>query len=248
MQKKWLIYFFLFLTFLIYLAPASLIERFLPEKAPLHYEQINGRLWQGKIAGLKLPGIQLGDITYDLSILDLVSGALGGKLQLTKGDIEGELVVTWYAQNHIQWQDANLSAPALIAEAYLPVRGIQLAGQLETESFSGELINNRPIFLQGITQWKNAGLNWQGQTWQLGDIKIKWNSSEKDKQIHGELISNDNQLGLRGTITLNDKGELLFIGSIATTAEKPIYDTLAIFADGKPAAGRLPLKFKRKVF
>jgi len=100
----------------------------------------------------------------------------------------------------------------------------------------------------GQVSWRKAAINFAGQSWFLGDFIINTQTNKTKKEIVGLFEKTNNKLGLEGKIILSENGMLEFVGSIATNIDQDLYSAIALFNDGKPANGRLPIRYKQSMF
>ena len=247
MKKKMVYLFGLFVFFVLWLVPASLLRSYLPPVSGLIVGNIQGTIWGGEIDTLQYRQLQLKAINFSLKPFELITGAAAVAVELNDGDVTGSVDIAAESKASFTVRSADLMMRAYLLEAFLPIRGIKLEGRLASQDLDFAINDTRPTFIEGVTSWQNASVDFSGQLWQLGDFAIRWRTLD-DGRLQGIFQKTDNRLGLEGKIELSSQGMLEFIGSISDKTEKPVYDTLALFADGKAASGRLPLKFKQKIF
>ncbi len=248
MKNKIIILVVLFILLVVIFAPVKLAENFIPKNNDFQISGMQGSVWSGSIESIQAMQWNLEDIDFDLSIISLMTGNLGGYSQIHDGDITGSLEFEIKDQKNLSISNADIEVFALKFEKYLPIKGVELNGKLSTEDLHIEVINNRPTSLSGKTLWNNASLNLNGNNWKLGDFEITWQTNSEDGTILGALNqAKKNVLDIDGTITVTKAGLLEFKGSIAANIDKNIYAAFSLFANGKVQNGRLPIKFKKKV-
>ena len=246
MKKKIVILVLLFLSLVIYFAPVKVVENFIPQNNKLSILGMKGSVWSGNIDRVVVSDWLLEDLDYHLNFFSLLTGNLNVSTLIKKGDIRGELDFDISDINNLEISEANLQAPAIRLEKYLPFPGIELGGNLSVQDLTMQLINQKPTTLFGTTRWKKANVDINGKSWALGDFEVIWHMD------NGVVVGNvsksvKNQLGLEGTVTLTTAGLLEFKGSIASSTDQSIYAALSLFANGTMKNGRLPIKLKRKI-
>jgi|GEM_PF-2400129 len=250
MKKKILILSIAFVVLVIAFAPAKLAENFIPDNKGVAVSGLSGSVWSGEIASIVAPGISLSEIEFSTSLLDLMLANPSIMLDIAKGDLQGDLRVylSEDLSQSVRLDNANLTLAAAHLEPFLPIRGVELSGQLSTGDLDVRAENKRPTFLEGNIQWRNASISFGGNSWPLGDYSVSVTTDEEKKIITAQLEKRKNELGLEGTITLLADGTVEIVGSIATEIDQTLYNAIALFNSGKPENGRLPIKFRQKIF
>lgn len=239
----------LFFLFVIFTAPAKLIENFLPQQNKVIINGFSGSLWSGSISQINLQQMNFNDVTYSVNPFALMMTKLSVKLNIPEGDIQGALKVNLsndYDKN-MALNDINLIIQASSLQSFIPIKNSQVSGVIESKDLNALIENKKVTSLDGMASWNNASLTYSGENWKLGDFSVQLSTDDK-KVIQGKLLKTKNALGLEGSFTLTNNGIFEMIGSIATDSEQRLYQTFALFNNGKPANGRLPIKFKQKIF
>ncbi len=250
MTKKLLILFLIFIIFVIYLTPAKLAQSFIPASQAFSVTGMSGTIWSGKINQIGVGNIELKDTEFSLSLLALLTANLKLSLNSTMGDILGNLAIYLPPDPNgtIQVSDANLNFNAALFESYLPFPGTVLKGKLSSSDLSVLILRKKLTQMSGKVHWRNAEVSYDGREFTLGDFSAESITDDKSKNIQIKLLKTKNALGLEGNITLTPDGMLEFIGSVATNIDESLYNSIALFNNGKPAGGRLPIKYKQKIY
>ena len=111
----------------------------------------------------------------------------------------------------------------------------------------GHFESQKILSMAGATAWKDAVVTVRNKDWSLGLLVIDWTFNEESQLIKGKFRKTQNLLDIAGTIELQPSGQLEFKGSVSERIDKSIYSALMLFADGKSANGRLPIKFRKKI-
>jgi len=249
MKKKIIILISLFIILVIVFAPAKLAKNLLPENNQLMISGLQGSIWSGEIDTIEIKDWQFQEIDYELSLISLITGNLGATGEIHRGDLKGDFFFEFKDSKNIEVGDVNVETSAVNLEQYVPFPGVELAGKISTQDFNARLEDNKPVNLSGVTSWNNASIDLNGQKWTLGNFDVLWSTDVEKNIITGTLSkSKKNKIDIDGSITLTKIGLLEFNGSIAQSTDKTIYAAFTLFANGKPANGRLPIKFKKKIF
>ncbi len=248
MKKKIIILVSLFIILVVVFAPVKLAENLIPKNNSLIISGMQGSIWSGEIDTVDIMDWRLQEVNYNLSIISLLSGNLGGSGEVQAGDIKGNFSFEIEDQKNIEIVDVNIETSAINFEKYLPFPGIELGGKVSTKDFYAQLVNQKPVVISGVTSWNNANIDLNGKKWPLGSFDIIWTTDTKTSLIVGTIgKSKKNELSLDGRISLTKNGLLEFKGSISQSIDKSIYAAFSLFADGRAKSGRLPIKFKKKV-
>ncbi len=247
MKKKLIVLITLFLILVVWLAPATLINKFLPTNKNIAVSGLHGTIWSGSIGQLNANGWNFKALDYTLDVLPLFVGNMGGSVLINKGDIEGNLEFSITGEQSLLIEEASIETEARLFESFLPIPGIGLNGNVSTVDFSIQIENKRPILLSGITNWSDATVDITNNLFELGQFQIDWQTNPNTGLITGKVVKTTNALALKGNVTLDQTGLLEFKGSISSKTQNAIYNAFLLFADGKVSKERLPIKFKKKL-
>ena len=250
MKRKIIILTGLFIVLVVAYTPAKLAESFIPQQRDLSVGGLSGSVWSGNIDYIRVKDISLSDIDFSVGLFSLLIASPTISLDVAGGDVQGDLDVnlTDDLQNNVDLSDANLSVSASILEKQIPVKGVELEGLISTNDLSVILENKKPKKLEGNIQWNNAALSFAGKNWKLGNFSVDTETDETTQIVTAKLNDTKNELGLKGTITIEPNGTVEIVGSIATNIDQTLYSSIALFNSGKPENGRLPIKFKQRIF
>jgi hypothetical protein len=235
---------FLFLFFLVVFLPAKMMLYFVPNSNQLDIQHLDGTLWSGTVAHLSINKINLNNVHYTIRFLDLLVGKIGLNLKLLKGDVKGKLAISGN-QSAIDIEGANIKFLSALIEPFLPMNGIELMGNIKTHNFSLSMLNKKPNYVKGLTQWNQAKLILNGKMWDIGDLKILWNTDKNG--IKGYVNKTKNIFDLQGKIKISPKGLLVFTGSVSNDLDEQILTVLTMFFNGKKSNGRVKLSFKKQL-
>ncbi|MGX5202987.1 type II secretion system protein N [Aliikangiella sp. IMCC44632] len=250
MIKKIVVLSLCFIVFLVYLIPASLFENHIPARQGLSISGLSGTIWRGEVRETRFNTTSVSETSFSLSVFSLFLGALSVDLEIPQGDVTGELNVTLplSANKPLQLKDASLKLRAEQLNPIIGIRDVSVGGQISTDTLEAKVLAKKLLSLNGSGRWNNASVNYAGQNWELGDFLFSAKTDEANKLIEITILNSKNKLDLQGKATINSAGMFEFIGSISTSTEQSIYNAMTLFNNGKPAAGRLPIKFKQKIF
>ncbi|PCI68151.1 MAG: hypothetical protein COB38_09105 [Gammaproteobacteria bacterium] len=247
MKNKIILFTSFLLILIIILMPAKLIKKFIPEKSGFRLVGLDGTVWSGSIDHLQGKGWTLSEVKFNTKILALVTGQLGADISILEGDLKGDLSFSLKDDKNVELEDVSIKTQFSHFEKYIPFKGIELNGSIETQNLDLKLVDSKPNYLAGITQWNDGAVVFNGKSWQLGNFAINWQTNE-DGSINGTIMKEKNVLDIQGNINISNQGLLDFSGSISTGVDKSMFNAFLFFADGKPSDGRQELKFKKKIW
>lgn len=219
--KKVIIGVLIYLVFLVVLFPAKIAIALAPLPANISISGVSGSIWSGSIETLSMPQRQLEQVRWDLSPWALLLGKVKVDFQV------GSRATPVSAKGLISWSMGGLSAQGLRFEApdsfllgnvKLPFK-TEISGEVsllvETleqgkpwcEQLSGKLFLNQ-------TNVKNQFGNYP-----LGNIELGLSCVDGKAQLATDEAKN--QLGIVGTLQLDEGNMVKVAAKIKETAEQP---------------------------
>ena len=246
--KKVIIGVLIYLIFLVVLFPAKIAIALAPLPANISVSGVSGSIWSGSIETLSMPQRQVEQVRWDLSPWALFLGKVKVDFQV------GSRATPVSAKGLISWSMGGLSAKGLrfeapdsflLGNAKLPFK-TEISGEVsllvETleqgkpwcEQLSGKLFLNQ-------TNVKNQFGNYP-----LGNIELGLSCVEGKAQLATDETKN--QLGIVGTLQL-DEGNMVKVGAkIKETAEQPedMRESLNILGK-RGADGYFPVVYQGRI-
>ncbi len=198
-----------YLTFLIAQTPASVLRNILPADNGIQLHGLQGTLWQGQAARVRIQQHTLESVHWDLQ---------GWKLLLAQ--LSAELSAKWMAGAHAQpvhtqaslsvlgalrLSDtvAQLDATSLGQLAQIPLA--QLGGRIDIRLDHVEMARDRVPHASGIIHWREATVS-VTETVSLGEVSIRVDESDT-----AALLADISNLGggikLDGSASVQDNGD-----------------------------------------
>lgn len=190
-----------FLISLIALAPATLLQRFIPADSPLQLSQLSGRLWKGNAKQTIYQGRNLGSLDWNLKPLSLLTGKLGSDFKLNSTEIQAEGYAKTGSNNQLTLKDTVIRINA----ANLPLEGIasavQANGTVIATIKSLDYTDQQIEHLEALVNWNNASISAPIEL-KLGAVEIDANGDA------GNITANiksakESQLDISGTVTVD---------------------------------------------
>ncbi|MCU8017572.1 type II secretion system protein N [Shewanella sp. SM72] len=246
--KKVIIGVLIYLIFLVVLFPAKIAIALAPLPANISVSGVSGSIWSGSIETLSMPQRQVEQVRWDLSPWALFLGKVKVDFQV------GSRATPVSAKGLISWSMGGLSAQGLrfeapdsflLGNAKLPFK-TEITGEVsllvETleqgkpwcEQLSGKLFLNQ-------TNVKNQFGNYP-----LGNIELGLSCVEGKAQLATDETKN--QLGIVGTLQLDEGNMVKVEAKIKETAEQPedMRESLNILGK-RGADGYFPVVYQGRI-
>ena len=250
MKKKIFILLGLFLILVIAFTPAKLLSGFMPDRSPVSLSGVSGSVWSGEINQVSVKQFTFKGVLFSIDLLSLVKVSPAVFLDIAGGDVSGTLIFhqTEDFNKSIKVEDVNVNFSGELLKNFLPLPGLELSGDFSTQELALLTQNRKPTNIDGMIRWQNAQVSYAGQSFQLGDFNIVATTDEEKKLITAQILKSKNALDLQGQVSLAANGMVEITGSISTETDQNLYNAFALFNNGKPKDGRLPIKFKQRIF
>lgn len=232
-----------YLALLLAWAPASLLAWALPHftQQAVSLDQAEGSVWRGKAAGIRVkvaaaPELQLGQISWRLRPLDLFSGRLGYRLQLTGAGIDAQGVVR-AGTNSGELLETRVELPAKWLEQLSPDLGFwQPDGRL--------VLNADRITFDGSGPAGDATLRWLNAA--SGRVRPRLGSYRADVEgmengLKFKLSTESGPLSLQGLGSWDRRRGMVFSGvaSAAPDSRTELDGILSLIGPPQPNGDRV---------
>jgi hypothetical protein len=192
-----------FLLFAVISLPARIPLQLIASES-LRFCGVHGTVWQASIDTISLPGAQLRNAEWDLSLLRLLRGQIGGDLKSRwdGGFFEGAAAVSLLGTVSLQDAQANMTAAWLSGVAGLP----RLDGQVSIEIDTLTLVDNWPEEFVGIIRADalSSTMIGAGTEGLLGNAIAEFDSTQETEAgvLTGMIRDDGGPLGLDGKLIL----------------------------------------------
>lgn len=225
-----------FACILLARAPARWMAQFLPPS--VQCAQLAGTIWNGTCAGLVSGGVAIGQITWKLHPLQLLSAKLSTDLDVRRPDghfIRGEVVSSFDFKGVTV---RNLSASLPLDASLSPQFPRNLYGKGTAQLALLRFENGVVTALQGRVEARD--LEQRGsQAYRLGDYAVTFPGGEGEPT--GALESLGGPLDVKGTLRLTREPGYSIEGTVAPTPEvDPKLATQLEYLGSPDGAGRRP--------
>lgn len=211
----------IYLVFLVALFPANIALSLAPLPANVNISGVSGSIWSGSIDNLQLQQRQLEQLRWELSPWALLLGSVRVDLQVGSRStpVSAKGAVTW-SMDGISAQGLRFEAPDsfLIANAKLPFK-TEIQGEV---SLLVETLEQGKPWCEQLTGklfLNQTNVNNQFGNYPLGNIELGLSCVEGKVQLATD--ESKNQLGIIGTLQLDEGNMLKVAAKIKETAEQP---------------------------
>jgi hypothetical protein len=201
----WLIVYGLlgYLLFIVIQLPASIAWRQVPAsiKQTISINSLEGSIWSATATGVMVNGHALGKMAWHLSPLALITGHLGGDVQIRHplGTLQGDFEI----DNKQIVELHNLQGKFNAALLEPLARPMMLNGQFNIDIDDARLKRASLLEINGTAQWHDAALSGI-QDLELGQILVKAVPNAGGSRLQ---VSNQNGvIKINGEITLAPNG------------------------------------------
>ncbi len=147
-----------FLAVLVLRAPASLVQRLLPEEIPVDVLELSGTLWRGE-GDLLVNGVTLGRVSWTFRPMAMVTGVLGCDLALS-GD---GLALRGEVRAGASGTEADLAGwvDAAVANVWLAAYDIRLSGRFHFRETRVSAQDGAVRALSGTVTWDGGPVSYR---------------------------------------------------------------------------------------
>lgn len=248
--KKWILRIvaglLLLLVALFITAPANLLESQLTSKVTgLQTQGVSGGFWSGQFQQVYYQGIALKQLSWNISILSLLSGKIGADITINDSLFQGALSIEKGLSETVKLSKVNAHQSVVELAKYLPaLRQLHPQGELVWEDVSLSFTGKNFDLASGVIQWQNAALNIQGDRLSLGTIFLTLNTDKGDILIN--IHDQQSELDIKGVLRFNGDRQYQFQVNLSEQLPANISSAVRLMTrpDGK---GRLTFSFSGKL-
>lgn len=230
-------------VFLVATVPASRVYALVHEHlGAIQPARLEGSAWSGRAAGLRVGAAPLGDLSWSLSPLGLLTGRLGFDLALAGEGLQadGRLGVSWKGlPRQVQDLKGRIAAEHLTRLAGMA--GVELRGTVAFELDQLTLERGRVTGATGRLRWDGAALH-RPLSAPLGTLEATLEN--RDGQVVAQVADQNGPVGVDGTLVLGPDGRYQFRAALTPTerADPQLAQALAMLGR-KDAQGTIQVAY-----
>ncbi len=190
----------IFVGAIAYFAPASIIEKFLPNN--ISTAGLSGTLLNGNVQNIVIDKIGLQNTKWTANPLSLLTGKVQADVSIDSNNIKGDFETT-YAGSDVHTKDIDLNGELSLLGPYFERYGLTINGQFDAKFDKLHIKDGIPHNADGILNTSNTSilgfipLN-------LGDVSGKFLPQDDGFQIN--LHNQNGELDLSGVIYIASGG------------------------------------------
>ncbi len=183
-----------------YLAPASLIQKFLPGN--ISVAGISGTLWNGNIQQVVVDNISVSNTEWSASPISLLAGNIKADVSINSYNLKGNFE-TSYSGSSVRASDVDLNGELSLLKPIFEKYGLTIDGKFDADFEKLEMENGIPKHADGTLQTFDTRILGVVPV-HLGDITSVFEDQTQGVQIN--LNNTEGELDLNGNITITQNG------------------------------------------
>jgi len=240
-KRWWFLAALMLLIFVIIQVPARVVmQRVLPANPAFSLHNINGSLWQGR-ADVMTPKITLHNVQWTMYPLHLILGRVQADIVIDDGDVQASADARIGFGGALLLREVSVSLPANKLDELLPMRGLQMQGELHADISELRFAEQQIQHLQAQLQWRDAAVRTPMGTTELGAYRADVARDEAGA-IAGDIKDIDGVLDLQGKVVIANQ-TLSFSGSVKRELPDHVLRFFKMFA--RDNGSRLEFNFNR---
>lgn len=229
-----------YLLFLVIQLPVSFVWQQIPApvKQTISFSSLEGSAWSATATGVIINGYNLGTMSWQLSPLSLLTGHLGGAVQVRHalGTTQGKFDIDNAQLVELHNLQGNLNANLFDSL----IRPVMLNGQIHVDIESARLQRSSLLEIEGTAQWRDARISGV-QDLDLGQIIIKAVPDAGGSRF--QVSNQDGALEVNGEVRLATNGRYdLNLTLMNRDKSRTELDTMLRMLGKPDARGRVNLK------
>lgn len=229
-----------FAVILIARLPINWVAGFIPKN--ISCTELAGSVWNGSCTGLVAQNIAVGDASWDLKPLALLTGKVSGYVEVTRGAnfARGDIQMSG---NDFSAQDLQIDMP--IDPQLIPQLPRDLTGVVRGNLASIRVEKGIVTSVEGLVEAHDLMRMFGGQRVSIGDYSLIFPAADPTKEPVGQLRSLSGPLDVEGTLRLTRAPGFVAEGLVKAAADAPPQLTRDLAYLGSPdAEGRRPFSFE----
>lgn len=244
--KVILIVIFLYLFFLIINLPANVVLSVINLPENITVTSISGTVWSGKARQVKVSGIDLGSVNWELHPLNLIIGELSADVSIINNKQYIKTQLNFSSSGKIELEETRflIDLSSLQPLTYgMPFSYTGKASGYFPVSFFHK---NNHVGITGKLSLSNMEII-SPQHQSFGDFVIDFRP-EKEGATSGQIKDSGGLLNITGQLTLNKNGQFSLSAKLAAREAGSSLEQMLSFLGKKDASGRVQLNSSFKLW
>jgi len=190
----------IFVGAIAYFAPASLLEKYLPNN--ISTTGISGTVMKGNVQHLVIDKIGLQNTKWHANPISLLTGKVQADVSIDSNNVKGAFETT-YAGSNVHTEDIDLNGELSLLSPYFERYGLTINGQFDAKFAKLYLKDGVPHEADGILKTSNTSILGLFPL-NLGDVNSEFSPQDDGFQIN--LNNQNGELDLNGVIFITSSG------------------------------------------
>ena len=241
-----LIVIILYLFFLITSIPATVILSFVTLPDNVKLSSISGTIWSGEASKLKMSGVDLGSIKWELHPLNLIIGELSADVSVVNNKQYINTEMSLSSSGKIELEETRFLIDLSSLQPLIYGMPFSYAGKASGYFPVSFFHKNNYVGLNGkLSLTSMEMLSPQHQS--FGDFIVDFRA-EKEGATSGKIKDSGGVLNLTGQLMLNKNGQFNFSAKLAARESGSSLEKALSFLGRKDASGRVQINNNIKLW
>lgn len=208
----------IFLVGSAYLAPASILKKFLPGN--IATVGMAGTVWNGSAQTIIVDQIGIKNTKWSANPIKLLTGKVQADVSVNSDNLQGQFETSYAGGSTFQTNDLDLNGELSILMPYFEKFGLTINGQFDAKFSQLYIEDGIPKQIDGILQTYNTSilgllpLN-------LGDVRGVFAPTAQSEGVIINLNNENGEIDLTGNIIVNENGNYTTDLALTRNLETP---------------------------
>jgi len=201
-----------------YLAPASILKKFLPNN--IATAGLAGTIWEGSAQTIVFDQIGIQNTKWSANPINLLTGKVHADVSVDSNNLQGQFETSYSGGSSFRANDLDLNGELSLLAPYFEKFGLTINGQFDAKFDQLHVADGIPKKIEGILQTYNTSilgllpLN-------LGDVKGEFASTGEAQGVIINLNNANGQIDLSGNIIVSENGSYTTDLALTRNTETP---------------------------
>ncbi len=244
--KYILIVVFLYLIFLITSLPASVVLSAIKLPGNLSLTSVSGTVWSGKVRKVRVSGIELGSLNWDLHPFNFIFGELSASVSIINEEQYIKTEVNFSTSGKIKLEETRFLIDLSSLQPLTYGMPFAYAGKASGYFPVSFFHKNNFVGINGKLSLSNIEMI-SPQRQSFGDFEVDFRA-EKEGATSGRIKDNSDQLNIEGQLTLSKDGQFNVSAKLAAREAGSSLEQMLSILGAKDANGRVQLNSNFKLW
>ncbi|MCK4864956.1 MAG: type II secretion system protein N [Gammaproteobacteria bacterium] len=236
----------LYLFFLVINLPANMVVSFIKIPGNIKISSTSGTIWSGSISKLKISGINLGSVNWELHPLNLLIGELSVDVSIVNRKQYFKSEVSFSTSGKIEFEETNFKFNLSSLQPLTYGMPFSYAGDISGYFPLSFFHKNNYVGVNGKLSLSNMVMI-SPQQQSFGDFFIDFRA-EKEGATSGRIKDSGGELSLDGQLSMSKNGQFKISAKLAAREKNSSLEKVILFLGRKDASGRVLLNSNFKLW